>query len=88
MCTIIAAFTITIDAHMVTSGGHYLRADTIPLSSRVSDAIHGSTLWGNFACLYSPRFKLLLSPSFSWGQRLFSAVINSQEVDWLLLSGY
>ncbi len=37
-----------------------------------------------FACLHSSRFKLFLSPSFSWGQRLFSAVI----VDWLFVLGY
>ena len=60
-CTIImlcmvqsAAITITIDAHMVTSGsrgGHYLRVDTIPFSQIISagtiqraDTIKGNTV--------------------------------------------
>ncbi len=29
ICTIIAAITITIDAHAGSGGRHYLRADTI-----------------------------------------------------------
>ncbi len=52
-CTIIAAITITIDAHMVTSGSHgrhYLRADTTPLSQygyytiQRADTIQGNTV--------------------------------------------
>ncbi len=55
-CTIIAAITITIDAHVVTSGsrgGHYLRADTIPLSQIISaGTIQGNTVTSHSACVH------------------------------------